>query len=160
MLIYILAFLAGFLVKVVDWFDDDKKSKHFIKYLLAIIYGVLISYLIANASFSTLFLSTLVAQVIAGKIDTLAHSLAFATAVISLFFFGFPSIELIQFGLFFILAALDELTLPKQYELLTKWRVFLKFGAAVFILFGRVDYFIAVMTFDIGYMLFMLLTRK
>ena len=61
---YVLALVAGIVVKVVDWLDDNRKSKSPVKYLLAIIYGALIGYLISVAPFSALFLAAVVAQVL------------------------------------------------------------------------------------------------
>jgi hypothetical protein len=157
---YVLAFVAGVLVKAVDWIDDEKDKKNKIKYLLAILYGLLIGYLISAAPFSTLFLAALVAQAVARKIDTAAHMIGFSSALLSLFLFGFPSIEMIHFALFFVLAFIDELKFPQPYEWLTEWRVFLKLGAAVFIIAARVDYLISIMAFDIGYILFSSFAQK
>lgn len=179
MLFYVLSFLAGFLVKAVDWLDDERKSKNAIKYLLAIIYGLTIGYLISTAPFSALFLGALVAQLFARKIDTPAHMLGGAISLISLFFFGFPQIALASFALFFVLAYIDELNFPKlfeqhpsvqklievsktsrQFEWITKWRVLLKLGGAIFLIFGRWDYLLAILLFDGGYLLFDILSAK
>ncbi len=159
-LFFVLSFISGVLVKAVDWLDDDKKSKHAIKYILAIAYGIVISYLVATASFSMLFLGALVAQVFARKIDTPAHMLGGAVSLFFLFFFGFPQIALATFGLFFVLAYLDELSFPIEYKWISKWRVLLKLGAAVFLIYGRWDYLLAILLFDGGYLLFDILSAK
>ena len=75
LLALVLAFISGFVVKSVDWIDDEKKGRHIIKWPLAIVYGVLIGFLISQASFSTIFLAALFAQVFARKIDTHTHVL-------------------------------------------------------------------------------------
>ncbi|MDD5171967.1 MAG: hypothetical protein PHF60_02930 [Candidatus ainarchaeum sp.] len=157
---FILAFLAGFIVKAVDWLDDDRKSKNPIKYALAATYGLAIGYLIGTATFSTLFLAALVAQVFARKVDTFAHQLGFLVAAVSLLGFGFPSLDLVVFVFFVALAFCDELKLVGALKPLTDYRLFLKLGALVMVAFGRLDYLIAILLFDGAYMLFDLIGKR
>ncbi len=154
MLPYLLAFGSGLLVKTVDWLDDERKSKNPIKYFLALCYGTLIGYIMGTTSFSLLFLAALVAQVFARKIDTPAHLLGFVASALSVFFFGFPSIEPVLFAYFLILAFLDEVDYIGQLRPLTIYRPFLKIGTIIFLFVGRVDYFIAILAFDAGYEIF------
>jgi len=78
MIIYlVVALVAGFLVKIVDWLDDERKSKHPVKYFFAILYGLLVGYIIGAAPFSGIFIAALIAQVFARKVDTTAHELGF-----------------------------------------------------------------------------------
>lgn len=151
---YVLAFVAGFIVKAVDWLDDDKKSRHPLKYALGAVYGALIGHLIAAATFSVLFLAALVAQVFARKIDTAAHRVGFLTAALSLLFFGVPVLDLRLFIYFLVFAFLDEVDFIGRLRPLTEYRLFLKIGALVPILMGRWDYFAGIMAFDIGYWIF------
>lgn len=157
---YILAFVAGFVVKIVDWFDDDKKSKSPLKYVLALVYGVLIGYLIATAPFSVLFLAALVAQVFARKVDTNAHRLGFATAAVSLFFFGVPLLDAQLFIFFLVFAFLDEVDFVGKLRPLTEYRLFLKIGAFVPVLIGRWEYFAGMIAFDAGYELFRAVAKR
>ena len=156
----LLAFVAGFVVKIVDWIDDEKEGKYVIKWPLAIVYGILIGYLISQASFSTLFLAALFAQVFALKIDTHTHVLGFAFAMLSLFWFGFPQVDYLLFILFTVLAFLDEIEFVGRFLWLTEHRVVLLAGSAVFITFGRFDYFVGILAFDIGYLLFEWIAQK
>ncbi len=151
---FVLAFLAGFIVKAVDWLDDDRKTSHPSKYALAATYGLAIGYIIGTSTFSTLFLAALVAQVFARKIDTIAHQLGFLVAAVSLLGFGFPSLELPVFVFFVALAFLDELELVGALKPLTDYRLFLKLGALAMVAFGRWDYLLAILLFDGAYMLF------
>lgn len=160
MLFYIIAFLAGFLVKAVDWIEDEKKGRGRGKYLLALLYGLMLGYLLSFAPFSLLFLATLIAQLFAGKIDRPSHELGAAVATITLLFFGFPTLQFLPFTFFFILAFADELRLPQPFAVLTKYRLFLKIGAALFILIGRWEYFAGILAFDIGYTLFSYFVTK
>lgn len=157
---YALAFVAGFIVKIVDWLEDDKKSRNPGKYVLALIYGVLIGYLIGTASFSMIFLAALVAQVFARKIDTTAHLLGFAASVLSLLFFGVPALDMAFFFAFLVLAFLDEVDFVGKLRPLTDYRLFLKIGAAVPLLIGRWDYFAGIIAFDAGYELFGYLSKR
>jgi len=148
----LLAFLAGICVKAVDWIDDEKKGRYIIKWPLAIIYGGLIGYLISAASFSTIFLSALFAQVFARKIDTHTHVLGFAFAILSLFYLGFPDLDLLLFGFFLLLAFMDEMEYFGRMHWIMEYRPILKVGALLMLAFGRIDYFLGIMAFDIGYM--------
>ncbi len=149
----ILAFLSGLIVKSVDFIDDELKGKYLIKWPLALIYGGIIGILISQASFSTIFLSALFAQIFARKIDTHTHVFGFAIALFSLFYLGFPSIEIMLFMFFAFLAFLDEIEMVGKYKFISEYRPFLKIGALLLIPFGKFDYFLAIMAFDIGYLL-------
>ena len=176
-----LAFIAGLIVKSVDWIDDERKGRYIIKWPLAIIYGGLIGLLISQASFSTIFLAALFAQVFAQKIDTHTHVLGFAFAILSLIYLGFPSLDIYFFGFFIVLAFMDEIKFfenPKntrnvasmssgrpnrqhasdiamsyfgRMHWIMEYRPFLKLGALLMLAFGRIDYFLGIMLFDIGY---------
>lgn len=154
MIHFVLAFLAGFFVKWVDWIEDDKKGKGWLKFPLAIIYGVILGYLISQASFSELFLGALIAQVFARKIDNIAHITGFAAAIIAILYFGLPIIAFSFLFYFLILAFLDEQDYIGRFRMITEWRMFLKVGAIAVILLGRYDYAVAILLFDAGYMLF------
>lgn len=154
MMHYILAFAAGILVKAVDWLDDDAKSRHPLKFALAISYGLFIGLIIGTASFAMIFLSALMAQVFARKIDTPAHRVGFAVSIISLLYFGFGSIDIPLFSFFLLLAFLDEVDFVGPLRPLTDYRPFLKVGSLAMVMFGRIDYFIGIILFDMGYVLF------
>lgn len=154
MIHFVLAFLAGFFVKWVDWIEDDKKGKGLLKFPLAIIYGVLIGYLISQASFSALFLGGLIAQVFARKIDNIAHVTGFIASMAAMLYFGLPTIALSFLFYFMILAFLDEQNYIGRYKMITQWRLFMKVGSLALILIGRYDYAIAILLFDGGYLLF------
>ena len=154
MLHYVLAFIAGFFVKWVDWIEDDRKGEGLLKFPLAILYGILIGYLISQASFSEVLLGALIAQVFARKIDNISHVTGFAFSIIALGYFGFPSVHLNYMFYFLILAFLDEQKLMGSYSRITRYRLFLKIGAVATILTGRFDYAIALLIFDAVYLLF------
>ena len=150
---FILVFICGLLVKVVDNIEDRKKGKFLIKWPLAIVYGILIGYLISQTSFSMFFLGALLAQVLAGKIDKPAHILGFLLSIVSAVYFGLPNLDYLPFVIFFITAYLDELTLFGFWKIFIDYRLFLKIAALAFIAIGRVDYLISVVTFDVGYLI-------
>jgi len=156
---FIIAFLAGFLVKVVDWMDDEKKTLVVIKLPLAIAYGVLIGLLISQAIFGLLFLGALLAQILARKIDTLSHRVGFFIAILTIVYFGFPNIEIIPLLYFMILAFLDEEDYIGKWRPLFEYRPFLKVGAFLLFFLGRYDYFLGIIMFDIGYELFSLVSK-
>jgi hypothetical protein len=147
----VLAFVAGIAVKAVDWIDDERKGKYLIKWPLALIYGGLIGLIISQASFSTIFLAALFAQVFARKIDTHTHVLGFGFAVLSLVYLGFPQISIEIFVFFAIAAYLDEAKYFGRLKGIIEYRPFLKIAALLMLAFGRIDYFLGIMAFDIGY---------
>ncbi|MFH1222695.1 MAG: hypothetical protein V1492_06460 [Candidatus Micrarchaeota archaeon] len=150
---FVLAFFAGLLVKWVDWLDDDEKSKSPLKYVLALAYGLLIGYLISTSSFGEAFLGALLAQVFARKVDTKAHMLGFAVAVLALPFFGFPPASLLFIAYFFLLAFMDEDAFGARFSLFEGHRPILELGALLLLLIGRWDYAAGIFLFDIGYLL-------
>jgi hypothetical protein len=155
-----LAFVSGVLVKIVDWLDDDVRSEHPVKYALAVSYGLIIGLIIGTAGFAVIFLSALMAQVFARKIDTAAHRIGFVVSVMSLIYFGFGSIDIPLFSFFLLLAFLDEIDYVGPLRPLTRYRPFLKVGSLAMVMFGRLDYFAGIMLFDSGYMLFEVLSGK
>lgn len=148
------AFVAGLLVKWVDWIEDEKGGKNKIKYFLAMLYGAGIGYLISVQAVSALFLGALLAQIFARKIDTLAHIIGFLTAIFVAGAVGLPDQNISFLFLFCVLAVLDELRgwrVPGFEE----YRLLLPAGAAITaIIFARWEYFAAIAVFDLGYACF------
>lgn len=149
-LFYILAALSGILVKGVDQLEDKYKDGSALKYAAAIMYGILIGYTISFASFSTLWLAALFAQLIAGKINRYSHMLGFSIALLVASVFQVHEFSMVDFALLFLLAFMDE---ENPFEWPSYWRPALKIGAAVYALLGRVDYFIAIIAFDALYLI-------
>lgn len=156
----LVAFLAGLCVKSVDWIDDEKKGRNPLKWPLAAVYGALIGLLISQSSVSTIMLGALFAQVFARKIDTHTHVLGFAIAMVSLLWLGFPQTDVPLFMFFAMLAFVDEIEFGGRLGWLTSHRMFLKAGAALMLAFGRYDYFLGIMAFDLGYMSFEWLAKR
>lgn len=148
---FILAFLAGILVKLADSLEE--RHRLWPSLLPAILYGLLIGYLLSQSPFSMLFLAALFAQALAGKIDHHAHVIGLALAFLTAFYFGFPVSDAVFF-VFLPLAYLDELELPGRWNMLGEYRVFLKAGALLFgFATGHWASFFGILAFDIGYLL-------
>ncbi len=156
----LLAFCAGVIVKAVDWMDDDQPGKHPSKYPLAVLYGVLIGYMISLSPFSVLFLAAVAAQIFATKVDTVAHRVGLAAVLITVLAIGIPSIDIPVFIIFLVAAFLDEIDYVGNLRPLTEWRPFLKLAALAFALVGQYDYFLAVIAFDLGYEFFRYIAMK
>ena len=151
---YFLAFISGFLVKWVDWIEDDRKGDGYLKFILAVAYGLIIGYLISQASFAELFLGAIIAQIFARKIDNISHAVGFVATIAAMVYFGLHTMDLTFIIYFFVLAFLDEQEYLGSYRRITEWRLFTKVGAVALILIGRFDYAIAILLFDSGYILF------
>jgi hypothetical protein len=156
----LLALCAGVIVKAVDWMDDDRPGKHPAKYPLAALYGILIGYLISLSPFSVLFLAAVAAQVFATKVDTTAHRVGLAAAMLTILALGLPTIDIPVFIIFLVAAFLDEIDYVGTLRPLTEWRPFLKLAALAFALIGRYEYFLAIIAFDLGYEIFRFVATK
>lgn len=155
MLGYALAFIAGFLVKAVDWIEDDLKKQLPIRWFLAAIAGLMIGLLISWSSFAVVFLAAIFSQVFAKKVDKLSHAVTVLVAAITFAALGIFEFQLVPFIILLIPAFIDEFDFPKPYNFLTDYRVFLNIACLVFaVVAGRWDYFFGIFTFDLGYLLF------
>jgi len=154
MLFYLLSFLSGFLIKSVDWIEDELKGSLIVKWPLALISGLLIGFVISGSDFSNIFLAAIVAQVLTGKVDKATHGLAIAVAAVVFLLLGINGLKLEHFAIFIIPAAIDELKFTGTYAFLTLYRVFLKAVAFLFVFAGMPQYFIGIIMFDAGYILF------
>jgi hypothetical protein len=158
-----LSFLCGFLVKAVDYLEDEEKSKNPIKYVAAAAYGLIIGLLISASSFSLIFIAALLAQFVSKKVDTYSHYLGCLVAIVIIALSWSGSIYsdasnyLVPFIVVLAMAILDELSdgiKSKQLHPILRYRPFLKAGSLIFLIYGRVDYFFGIISFDIGYELF------
>lgn len=154
MLHLLLAFFAGLFVKATDWMDDEEKGTGKLKYMLAFAYGTTIGYLLSQAGFSMLFLAALFAQVFARKIDTHTHVLGFVVAIAVMLVLGVPQFESVPFLVLLVAAFADESEGSGRYTYIQKYRPFLKLAAFAFVFFGRADFFLAIIAFDFGYVLY------
>ncbi|MDD5023247.1 MAG: hypothetical protein PHU63_03700 [Candidatus ainarchaeum sp.] len=149
-----LSFLAGTIVKTVDHIEDEEKKKHIIRFPLAIIYGILIGYLISQSPFSMIFLAAVFTQIIMKKVDNISHKLGYFAMILSLIYFGFPEFVLFPFMVFLIFSSLDELdkiifwNKPKWIQ---DFRPFLELSAIPFLLMGQWQYLTGILSFDLGY---------
>lgn len=146
---YAVAAATGMFIKTVDELEDEFKSRHPAKYLLALIYGLLFGYAISFSTFSTLWLAILLAQLITGKIDNQSHLIGFFTALGFALVFGVSEFSMQDFLLLVVFAALDETDLLKIGK--GDLRPVLKLAVLVFAVLGRVDYLFALLAFDAAY---------
>ena len=130
-----IAFFAGIFTKLAD-------NTH--KLIYGIIYGILLAINISFAPFSSLFVGTILAEVLAGKIDNKAHYLGLI-ALLPIFFID---INLFELALFLIFAYLDELF--ERYK--EGIRPFLPLSSLFYSLYSSNPYyFLGLISFDIGY---------
>ena len=152
--LFAVAALAGALVKLVDQIEDEFSGKIQYKYFFALIYGLMIGYLISFSGFGSLWLAALAAQLLSGKIDKKSHMFGFAVAIIFTFIFSSPflqSLSVLDFIIFLAAASLDELAVFSRFKRFKDYRPLLKITALVYGIFGRWDYFAGIMVFDISY---------
>ena len=109
-LLLIISFLTGISTKLVDLIEDNGlKLFKLDKYIFAVIYGLLIGYVISNYNLvASLWIGTLFALILSKKIDTKAHVIGVLSAFVFVAFFGFGNINIIFLIIFLIAAFLDE----------------------------------------------------
>ncbi|GEM_PF-679067 len=161
---FVLAFIAGIFVKIVDNIEDESKRKGAPeKWPLAIAYGILIGYLISKAPFAMLFLGALCAQAIVRKLDTWTHRIGFTIAILFAVYLGFPEFLLLPFAVFLIAASLDEwdkLLFWNKPVWVQNFRPILKLAAIPFIFLGKWEYLAGIIAFDVGYILIELIWKS
>ncbi|MEW5996412.1 MAG: hypothetical protein AB1657_02335 [Candidatus Micrarchaeota archaeon] len=147
------AVISGGAIKVVDFIEDERGGKGFIKWIMALIAGLAYAYLLSFSAASGLFLAIIAAQVFMAKVDKVSHGLAVMVAVVASLFFGIGMIDLWYLLAFFILACIDEIPLTGDLAQLGEYRLWLKGGTlSVGLITGAWTYFILLVAFDMAYL--------
>jgi hypothetical protein len=149
MIEYIIAFIAGALVKFSDHLEDEVKgiSKN-LRIFAGVIYGIPLGWLLSGP-LAPLWAGVLFAQLVSGKIDKLGHMLGVASAIVFWFIFGFNSSFALrpEIIFFFVLAWLDEIPFRWNSDL----RLFLKLGCLAFAMWNPA-YLFGIIALDLGYL--------
>ncbi len=152
---YILAACTGVFVKLVDQMEDvppenerDKRMYGMLKYPLAIAYGLVIGYTLSFSTFSTLWLAVLAAQFITGKIDKPSHFMGFFISIAFAVVLGIGNLDFWDFFILMVAGAMDEMEFVAAVR---DYRLVLKLATLAFGIFGRWEYFIAIIAFDLAY---------
>jgi ABC-type amino acid transport system permease subunit len=106
-----LAFLTGFLTKLVDFIEDDKFKlfKH-ANILFGFVYGVIIGLTIVYFDFiAALWLGIIAGLIISVKIDAIGHIFGIIGMVVVFFIYGIPKFSFILFSVFLIASFFDEI---------------------------------------------------
>lgn len=175
MILYVLAFLIGFLSKYVDAVEEHgfKFLKSFSSFF-GTLYGLLIAYTIIRFPvIAPLWLATVVGVFLSGKIDTSGHKLAMVTFILSLVLFWTPEIDFISIALFIVFLTagiLDEVVSDKADEGFVKnirLNKFLKMrplleatAIAVSVILKNPVFFFTIFSYDIGYIIMKKLSGK
>lgn len=147
------AVISGGAIKVVDFIEDEKAGKGFIKWIMAIVAGLSYAYLLSFSPATGLFLAIIAAQVFMAKVDRVSHGLAVMIAVVVSMFFGFALPDLWLLAAFFILSCIDEIPLTGDLAPLGEYRLWLKGGAlCIGLITGAWSYFILLVAFDMAYL--------
>jgi len=140
--------LTGFLIKLCDEISDTK-LKLPAGLLLALFYGAIIAYMISYTSLSSLWLATVAAMIVTGKLDKL-HIYALGSLVPALIFLPLNSFVLAYFIVFFVAAVIDEL----EINFLGGRRFVLDLAAlGISLISGNWLYFVSIVSFDAAYVL-------
>ncbi len=145
MLVFLAALFSGFLAKHAD------DAKNVSGLAAGALYGLLLAWAAAfDALVAVVFVPAVLANLVAGKIDSKAHALGFAAFAASALYFRIPAFDL-GFALLALLAALADESVPHRfvYE-----RPFLPLAALIAsVSLSSATPFLAVLVFDAGYLL-------
>jgi len=162
----VLTFIVGLIIKYSDQLEDVPKNKKKKKYaiLFAILWGIVLGFLISKTPYSMILTAGIFAMVIMRKIDTLSHVVGVLIATTTAFLFGLPPFDVLAFTTFVLFASIDEwddfifFGKPKWVQ---DFRPFLEIGAIVIGLYsGNWLYLAGILVFDLGYVSMMFLTSE
>ncbi len=164
LMIIILAFITGVIVKVADYLEDTKKEKNKQNLIfIGIVYGLLI-FLMAYyfPIIAPLWIGTVLGLILFGKIDKIAHRTATTLAILLTLIFLPQAIGFLLI-FFVIINIFEELVndyFDKHKLKNTKIQSFvisrplLEISAlAISFIFWQWEIFISIFVFDIGYLL-------
>ena len=171
-LLLVISLLTGISTKLVDLIEDDGlRLFKFDKYIFAVIYGILLGYIISNYNLiAPLWIGAIFASILAKKIDTKAHVIGLISSLIFVAFFGLGKISILFLIIFLIAAFLDEILsdladgkslfktqflkfkVNKNIKKIFELRPLLEISAlAVSFIIGDFSVFLAILLFDLGY---------
>lgn len=174
-ILLMLSFFTGLAVKLVDLMEDNNlKLFKFDKFIFAVIYGLLIGYVVSNYNVvASLWIGVIFALILAKKIDNLAHFIGLISALIFVALFGLGKINILLLSVFLVAAFLDEILsdfaegkpllknkllkfkikTSKNIKRVLKLRPLLEISAlTASIIIWDFSLFLAILFFDIGYL--------
>ncbi|MBL7056318.1 hypothetical protein ISS07_05375 [Candidatus Woesearchaeota archaeon] len=169
MILYLIAFLTGIFVKIVDTAEDEKlKTFKEINYFFATIYGVLIGFVIANyPNVAPLWIGAILGVALTGKVDAPSHKLGVLVALITTIAWTSNDLNYflgLNYGLLLLFSAasfadekidilLHKIKKKNLFQNLLETRLTLEMVALIVsFLTGTWEIFFAILSFDIGYL--------
>jgi len=159
-----IAFITGIIVKLTDVIVDDKKKILFMgsDILFGILYGSLIGYMISKyPNVAPIWLGVVIGALITKKFDALSHMISLPFIILNAFFFGLHKFSIGLTALFTIICIADEIL--NDYFDKKKSTIFVKFmrlrplleltALLVSIITLRIEIFLAIFCFDVGYII-------
>jgi hypothetical protein len=140
--------LAGFFMKISDDAQDEKKNT-----TLAVLAGLIcvlaIGYLaVTSSDAATIFIGILMGNLLAGKVDRLAHAITLILFLLILAIFGIPSLGIMALLICTAAAYLDEigndavwLNGKRKLNLFFKYRLALKLAVLLLVIGGLIQNF-------------------
>ena len=174
-ILLIASFFTGLAAKLVDLMEDNGlKLFKLDKFVFAVIYGLLIGYVISNYNVvAPLWIGAVFALILAKKIDNLAHFIGLISSLIFVALWGLGKINILLLAIFLVAAFLDEIlsdfaegkpllknkllkfkiTVSKNIKRILKLRPLLEIIALIAsIIIWDFSLFLAILFFDIGYL--------
>ena len=156
-IVLLVIFLAGILTKAVDVIVDDNKGNKRIGYLLGIIYGILIGYILTTDVYlASLGIAVVISVILTSKIDHVQHALGIAAMLIVIAVIGMPQVHVVMLIIFLAGGISDEVLSDysdrkKKYGIF-RYRVILKIVTLIVSMStGNWILFIGMILYDLGY---------
>jgi len=111
MIYIIFAFIIGFMAKFTDLIvDDGLNINKYIGYSGSVVYGFLLAFLMYSyPALTPLCLAVSISVIMTGKIDAPTHSLAIASMMFFIAFFGLPEVNYLLLIVFIAGGLADEM---------------------------------------------------
>jgi hypothetical protein len=162
MLNYIILFLTGILTKISDNIVDKKILEEGYAFIASFFTGLAFAYLSSvSVPFATLISAVLVSLLFAGKFDHKAHQITLGVFMTGIFAFGISRIDPVFFSLIFVASFFDEFMNDNFKHPIGKYRLLLELTClAISMISLEPMYFVAIFSFDVGYILVEMFTKK
>ncbi|MBN2101556.1 MAG: hypothetical protein JW716_01650 [Candidatus Aenigmarchaeota archaeon] len=156
--------LIGFLAKFTDLIvDDGLNINKYIGYSGSVVYGFLLAFLMYSyPALTPLCLAVSISVIMTGKIDAPTHSLAIASMIFFIAFFGLPQVNFLFLVTFLVAGTIDEIgndyidkRKKKRYaKIFFQNRLTLEFTVFIISLItGEWILWISMASFDVAYIL-------
>ncbi len=165
LVLLILGFLSGSFIKLTDDIEDKNLTSKRYAIPTGLAYGLSMGYLmLIDTDVALLFGGIVLGNLVTGKINSTGHYFGLGAILTVLFLYGIkiPPIVLPIAALAAMDEAGDFARIPKSFELVFEYRLFLKLGVLILVILKilGLNALIVLLAFDAAYILTESITRR